>query len=203
MSSKNPDIATRLRRHPDIEVRRSPAVLAIGFGIGALILLAWLLLFINSRELSAEFAEHQDTAATLNQRVGSRFGVLIGLFALPVIAVLPMFLGWQFSPRFFRRQTGSRLKRGYRAFFPGTSQQGAEFQNLVRTRDAAVIGSMNEGAEKGNLIVEGWSSHADRVAYVGTFAFDLREDPQWELVTFQGTDFDTYETVFGDRSGAR
>lgn len=201
MSSKNPDIATRLRKHPDIVVRRSPAILAIGFGLGALILIGWILLLVNARELSSEFTSHQDTAVTLNQRIGSRFGVLIGAIALPVIALLPMILGWIFSARFFRRETGTRLRRGYRGYFPGTSQQGAEFQDLVRTRDAGVIGSMNEGAERGNLAIEGWVAEADRVAYVGTFAYDLREDPHWELVEFSGPDFAAYETVFS--GGAR
>ena len=201
MSAKNPDIATRLKRHPDIVVRRSPVVLWIGIGVSAAILVCWALLLLNMAALQADFASHQDTAVTLNQRIGSRFGVLIGAVALPLIAILPAALGWYFSPRFFRRATGTRLVRGYRGIFPGTSQQGAEFQNLVRTRDPAVIGAMNAGAERGNLIVEGWAAPADRVGYVGTFAFDLREDPQWELVEFSGPDFDSYLAVFGGAAG--
>lgn len=200
MSTKNPDIATRLRTHPDIVVRRSPALLAIGFGLGILILIGWVFLLLNARELGSEFASHQSSAVTVNQRVGSRFGVLIGAVALPVIALLPMILGWVFSRRYFRRATGTQLKRGYRGIFPGTAQQGAEFQNLARTRDAAVIGAMNAGAERGNLIIEGWVAEADQVAYVGTYAFDLREDPQWELVEFSGPDFAAYRAVFAPNS---
>src|SRR5690606_1936018 len=96
-------------------------------------------------EMRAEFAESQDSAVTLNQRIGSRFGVLIGVIALPFIALLPMLLGWFLSPRFFRKATGTRLRRGYRGIFPGTAAQGADFQNLARSRDASIIGPMNEG----------------------------------------------------------
>jgi len=198
MSAKNPDIATRLRRHPDIVVRRSPAVLWTGIAVSAAILVCWALLLVNASAVSADFASHQDTAVTLNQRFGSRFGVLVGAVALPLIAVLPLVLGWYFSARFFRRATSTRLVRGYRGIFPGTSEQGAEFQNLARTRDPAVIGAMNAGGERGNLIVEGWVAAPDRVGYVGTYAFDLREDPHWELVEFSGQDFDAYLAVFGN-----
>lgn len=197
MSAKNPDIETRLGRHPDIVVRRSPAVLWTGVAVSAVILVCWALLLVNAAAVQADFAAHQDTAVTLNQRVGSRFGLLIGAVALPLIAILPLALGWIFSKRYFRRATGTRLVRGYRGIFPGTSQQGAEFQELARTRDPAVIGAMNAGGERGNLIVEGWVAAADRVGYVGTFAFDLREDPHWELVEFSGPDFDSYLAVFG------
>ncbi|MGO3147306.1 MAG: hypothetical protein ACTIJ6_06480 [Leucobacter sp.] len=197
MRSKNPDIAARLQRHPDILMHRSQAILAIGIGVGILILIGWVMLLVNASEIRAEFAENQDAAVTLNQRVGSRFGVLIGVIALPCIALLPMLLGWFLSPRFFCKATGTRLIRGYRGIFPGTTVQGADFQNLLRTRDASVIGPMNAEAERGNLIVEGWIAAADKVGYVGTYAFDLRDDPHWEIVEFSGPDFAAYQQIFG------
>lgn len=202
MSKKNPDIQARLRAHPDIVTRRSPALLAVGAVLSALVLVCWVLLLINAADLSQEFGEHQQSAVTLNQRVGSRFGVLIGAIALPVLAVLPFALAWIFSKRFYRRGTGTRVRRGYRGIFPGTAQQGADFQRLARTRDASVIGTMNSGAERGNLIIEGWAAHDDRVGYVGTYAFDLREDPEWELVEFSGPHYHDYEQVFGQGSRA-
>ena len=201
MTSGNPDIETRLRAHPGIAMRRSPALLCLGAGAAAIILLAWVLLLVNAAELAQQFAEHRDTAVTLNQRVGSRFGVLIGAVALPVLALLPLLLSWYFSKRYYRRDTGTRVRRGYRGVFPGTSAQGEEFQRLARTRDASVIGPMNPGVERGNLIVEAWAAREDRVGYVGTFAFDLREDPGWEIVEFAGPHFDDYEQIFGSRAG--
>lgn len=199
MSSRNPLIETRLRNHPDIVRRRSPAFVWAGVACSALILLCWALLLVNAAQLGSQFAEHQESAVTLNQRVGSRFGVLIGVIALPVLALLPLALSWFLSPRYYRRATGTRLRRGYRGIFPGTSAQGGEFQNLLRTRDASIIGPMNPSTERGNLIVEGWVASPDRVGYVGTYAFDLREDPHWELVDFSGDDYPTYEEIFGKR----
>ena len=196
MTSKNPDINTRLRRHPDIVMRRSGPVLWAGAAVTVVLLICWVLLLANAAQLSQDFASHQQSAVTVNQRIGSRFGVLIGAIALPVLALLPLLLAWFFSPRYIRRATGSRLRRDYRGVFAGTSAQGAEFQQLARTRNAAIIGPMHQGVEKGNLIVEAWSAADDGVGYVGTFAFDLREDPGWELVDFSGPNYGDYRQIF-------
>lgn len=196
MTTKNPDINTRLRRHPDIVIRRSAPVLWAGAAGAVVLLICWVLLLTNAAQLSQDFASHQQSAVTVNQRIGSRFGVLIGAVALPILALLPLLLAWFFSPRYVRRATGNRLRRDYRGVFAGTSAQGAEFQQLARTRNAAIIGPMHQGVEKGNLIVEAWSAADDGVGYVGTFAFDLREDPGWELVDFSGPSYADYRQIF-------
>lgn len=182
---------------PRIVMRRSPALLLLGAAISLVILVAWVLLLLGASDLSQQFASHEESAVTLNQRVGSRFGVVIGAVALPVLALLPLALTWFFSKRYYHRDTGSRVRREYRGIFPGTSQQGADFQQLVRSRDASVIGPMNPGSERGNLIIEGWVAAEDRVGYVGTFAFDLGEDPGWEIVDFSDQKFADYEQIFG------
>ena len=78
MTTKNPDINTRLRRHPDIVMRRSAPVLWAGAAGAVVLLICWVLLLTNAAQLSQDFASHQQSAVTVNQRIGSRFGVLIG-----------------------------------------------------------------------------------------------------------------------------
>ena len=196
MSSKNPDIAARLRTHPAVVRRHSAAIVWAGIA-GAVVLIAlWVWLLMNAVQLSADFASYQDSAVTLNQRVGSHFGVLIGVVSLPIFAALSFYLGWVFSYRYFVRTTGSPLTRCYRGYFPGTEAQGADFQNLLRTRDPAVIGTMNSSSEKGNLIVEAWHSPADHVGIAGTYAYSHRQDPGWELVEFSGPAYAAFEQIF-------
>lgn len=200
MSRRGPTIEQRLAAHPDVVRRRSPMVLALGVLVSIVILVLWLWLLANAARLGAEWAELQGSAVTLNQRIGSRFGVLIGLVSLPVLALLPLALGWLLSARFHRRATGTRLRRSYHATFAGDVQQGEDFQRLLRTRDETRIGAMNPSTARGNLIVDGWAAVDDRVGYVGVFAFDAREDPHWELVEFAGPDFECYLRVFGQQS---
>lgn len=196
MATKNPDIRARLRAHPGIVRRRSVPVLVTGGLVAAAVLTAWILLLVNGAALQAEFAELQDGAVTVNQRVGSRFGVLLGILGLPVLLASVIVLTLYGSRRWVMRETGTPLRRTYRGVFRTGAGAGQRFQDLIRTRDAGVVGRMGESAEKGNLVVEGWSADADRVALVGVYEFSLQADPQWELVEFDGPAFDQYDAIF-------
>lgn len=44
MSTKNPSIEARLRRHPDLATTRAPAIVWGGVVLAALILIGWVLL---------------------------------------------------------------------------------------------------------------------------------------------------------------
>lgn len=203
VTAKHPDIAARLRTHPDITSRRSRAVLITGAAAAAVILIGWVILLANSAALTAEFAELQDGAVTLNQRVGSRFGVLIGIIGMPIFALLVLLSAFLLSRRFARRATGTPLRKTFSGAWNSTPEQGAAFQEMLRTRDPNVIGSMNAGADKGSLLVEGWSADADRVAYVGVYHFGLQADPGWELVEFAGENFARYDAIFRPGDAAR
>lgn len=194
--ARNPSIETRLRRHPDIRSRRSPGVLGGALVVAAAILVGWLLLIVHAQELTAEFAEMQETAVTMNQRVGSRFGVLIGIIFLPLMAASVVVAGFALSLRFARSDTGTPLTRAYRGAFALTAQHGEDFQRVLRSKSADVIGTLSASGTRGNLVVEGWHAAADRVAYAGVYAFDVKTDPGWELVEFQGPDYAAFAQVF-------
>src|SRR3546814_299851 len=185
MAAKNPDIRARLRAHPAVARRRSIPVLVTGGLVAAAVLVAWILLLVNGAALQADFAELQDGAVTVNQRIGSRFGVLLGILGLPVFLAAVIVLTLYGSRRWVLRDTGTPLRRTYRGVFRTGAGAGQRFQDLIRTRDAAVVGRMGESSEKGNLVVEGWSADADRMALVGVYEFSLPADPQWELVEFE------------------
>lgn len=189
-------IPGRLRAHPDIVTRRSPALVWTGVAIAAALLIGWVLLIVNAAALTAEFAELQDGAVTINQRIGSRFGVLLGVIVLPILALLVFFAFFFLSQHYYRRATGTRLRRTYKGVFAAPLGAGGAFQEQLRTRDAGVLGTMNASTDKGNLVIEGWSADADAVAYVATFEFSNRVDPGWELVEFAGPDFAAYQRVF-------
>lgn len=200
MAKTSFSIPGRLRAHPEIVVRRSPALVWTGVAIAAAILVGWVLLVANAAALTAEFAGLQDGAVTVNQRIGSRFGVLIGVIGLPILALL-VFLAFFFAAqRYYRRATGTRLRRTYKGVFASPVGAGGVFQEQLRTRDPGVLGTMNAGSDKGNLVIEGWSADADAVAYVATFEFSNRVDPGWELVEFAGPDFAAYQRVFRSAS---
>lgn len=194
--ARNPSIETRLRRHPDIRTRRAPGVLGGALAVAAAVLVGWVLLILNAQELTAEFAEMQDTAVTVNQRVGSRFGVLLGIIFLPLIAISIVVAGFRLSLRFARTDTGTPLTRAYQGAFALTAQHGEDFQRVLRSTSAEVIGTLSASGTRGNLVVEGWHAEADRVAYVGVFVFDLKTDPGWELVEFAGDDYPDFAQVF-------
>lgn len=197
MSKKNPDIETRLRRHPSIAMRRSPVAVWIGIAAFLAIMACWVYVIMNGSELAQQFSQVE--GGTVRYRVGRQFGVLIGILGLPFVAISVFVMCWYFSKRYFLRTTGTRLRRGYRGIFPSSSHEGEAFQQQLRTRDRGVIGSMNAGVDRGNLIIEGWVAEPDQVAFVGVYAFDLKSDPHWELVEFSGTDFPTYQAIFGTR----
>ena len=200
MTAKNLSIETRLRRHPDIRSRRSGVVIGITIAVTLMVLVGWMLLIAHSRELTAEFAELQDTAVTVNQRVGSRFGVLLGIIFLPIMAICITFAGWAMSQRFVRRGSATPLKRTYRGAFALSAQHGDDFYEVLSTRSAEVIGTLHPSRDRGNLVIEAWCADADEVAYVGVYAFDLKHDPGWELVEFSGADFSAYKRVFDSRT---
>lgn len=195
MSKKNPDIETRLRRHPSIAMRRSPVAIWIGTAAFLAIMACWVYVIVNGSELAQQFSQVE--GGTVRYRVGRQFGVLIGILGLPFVAISVFVSYWYFSKRYFLRATGTRLRRSYRGIFPSSSHEGEAFQQQLRTRDRGVIGSMNAGVDRGNLIIEGWVAEPDQVAFVGVFAFDLKRDPHWELVEFSGDDFPTYQAIFG------
>jgi hypothetical protein len=196
MAAKNPDIRARLSAHPAVTRRRSIPVLVTGGLIAAAVLVGWILLVVNAAALQAEFAELQDGAVTLNQRVGSRFGVLLGILGLPLFLTAVIVVTLYGSRRWALRETGTPLRRTYRGVFRTGPGAGQRFQDLIRTRDAGVVGRMGESVDKGNLVVEGWSADADRVALVGVYEFSLPGDPGWELVRFDGAAFDQYNAIF-------
>ena len=175
---------------------RAPKVFWGGAAASLLILAAWVVLLVRAPELSAEFAELEQTAATVNQRVGSRFGVLLGIIFLPLIAVAVFIACRAASLRFVRRGTGSSLRRRYRGAFALTADHGEAFQQVLRTRSPETIGTLADSEDRGNLVVEAWASERDRVAYVGVHAISLKHDPGWELVEFEGPDYSAFEQVF-------
>lgn len=196
MAKKDLSIPGRLRAHPDIVVRRAPAMIWAGVALAAVIVVVWIFMIVNAAALTAEFAELQEGSVTLNQRIGSRFGVLIGVIFLPILALLVFFTFFFLSQRYYRRATGTRLRRTYKGAFASPIGAGGVFQEQLRTRDPAVLGTMNESSDKGNLVIEGWSAAADAVAYVAVFEFSNSVDPGWELVEFAGPDFASYQRVF-------
>lgn len=193
--AKAPGIPDRLRAHPDIVTRRSAPLVWTGVAIAAALLLGWVLLLVNSAAIGAEFTELQDSAVTINQRIGSNFGVLIGAVALPILALMAFGSFFFFSRRYARRATGTPVRRTYRAVFASPVGAGAVFHEQLSTRDPHVIGTMKEGTDRGNLVIEGWSADEDRVAYVGVFEFSHR-GPGWDFVEFAGDDFDAYQQIF-------
>lgn len=193
--AKAPGIPDRLRARPDIVTRRSAPLVWTGVAIAAALLLGWVLLLVNATALGDEFAELRDSAVTINQRVGANFGVLIGAIALPIVALLLFGTFFYFSRRYARRATGTPVRRTYRAVFASPVGAGAVFHEQLSTRDPNVIGTMKEGTDRGNLVIEGWSADADRVAYVGVFEF-THKGPGWDLVEFAGDDFAAYEQIF-------
>lgn len=138
----------------------------------------------------------QDTAVTVRQRIGSRFGVLIGVIFLPLLAIAVFVAMWGVSLRYVHRATGSRLVRTYRGAHALTAEHAEQFQQVLRSRSAAVIGTLNPSVHRGNVVVEAWAVPAERVAYVAVYAFSPKEDPHWEIVDFAGPDYDEYEQVF-------
>ena len=113
--AKAPGIPDRLRAHPDIVTRRSAPLVWTGVAIAAAILLGWVLLLVNSTAIGADFAELQDSAVTINQRIGSNFGVLIGAIALPIVALMAFGSFFYLSRRYARRATGTPVRRTFRA----------------------------------------------------------------------------------------
>ena len=193
--AKTMSIPDRLRAHPDIVMRRSAPLVWTGVAIAVAILIGWALLLANAAAIGGDFAELQDSAVTVKQRVGSRFGVLIGAIGLPIFALMAFGTFFYLSRRYVRRATGTRVKRTYKGVFATGAGAGQAFHDQLRTRDPQIIGTMNEGTDQGNLVIEGWSADADHVAYVAVFEFSDR-GPGWDLVEFAGDDFDTYDNIF-------
>ena len=179
--AKTMSIPDRLRAHPDIVMRRSAPLVWTGVAIAVAILIGWALLLANAAAIGGDFAELQESAVTVKQRVGSRFGVLIGAIGLPIFALMAFGTFFYLSRRYARRATGTRVKRTYKDVFATGACAGQAFYDQLRTRDPQIIGTMNEGTDQGNLVIEGWSADADRVAYVAVFEFSDR-GPGWDLV---------------------
>ncbi len=194
MSRKNPDIATALRRHPAVRSRRSPARICIGVIAAALVMLFWLYIVLNAQELREEFAA--TGGVTLNQRIGSHFGVLIGILGLPPLALIAFLSFFLTSRIFFLAATGTRLLRTYHGAFAATIEQAQSFYDRLRTRDRDQIGTLHE-LPRGNCMVQGWSADADRVAFV-CLSREKTRGVDWPAVEFAGADYDVYREAFAD-----
>src|SRR3546814_16327670 len=134
MAAKNPDIRARLRAHPAVARRRSIPVLVTGGLVAAAVLVAWILLLVNGAALQADFAELQDGAVTVNQRIGSRFGVLLGILGLPVFLAAVIVLTLYGSRRWVLRDTGTPLRRTYRGVRSEERRVGKECVSTCRSR---------------------------------------------------------------------
>lgn len=186
-----PSIPRSLTAHPDLLRKRAPAILFSLLGVALLVLILWVWLLINRESLAAEALE--GNAGTVNSRVGSQFGVLIGIIVLPIFASLFVILAFTISWRWERRETGTRLKRRYAGRFDGGFEWAADLQRRLATGDPAVYAPMPAEAERGAVILDVYAAADDRVAYAAVGVLADANSVIYPIVTLSGEAYSGYE----------